>query len=46
MRLVRALDPVVELGAARFFAKGTDTHRLIYHLLHFHRSCGARRAGS
>ena len=33
-------------GAAGFFVKGTDTQRLIDHLMAFHAGRGARRAGS
>jgi PAS domain S-box-containing protein len=37
---------IEKAGASGFFAKGTDTHRLIDHLLDFHAGRGARRAGS
>jgi CheY-like chemotaxis protein len=40
-------DAIEHAGAAGFFVKGTDTHRLIDHLLAFHASRGAgERAGS
>jgi PAS domain S-box-containing protein len=42
-----AADAIEHAGAAGFFVKGTDTQRLIDHLLAFHASHGAaERAGS
>jgi DNA-binding NarL/FixJ family response regulator len=39
-------DAIEHVGAAGFFVKGTDTERLIDHLLAFHASRDGDRAGS